>query len=290
MEDTPIYDEEGKRVQSYAGTHCELDSELHVKSTNQFYRARHFSARNLCSEEHWTKSGNMCAGQGIIGPISDVQHSSQFSDFDFESDLPYLDEDEHWEDEEWDDEDWEDWLDEMEIENEMDEAMAEMEEEERLAELEQESHSGRRADGKGRMLSRRQLKRDKTNTSQSYEENPHNGTKGGQTSRSPSVGYENLFFFTDNEYFHTSRYEYLTQKEPQKGFVFGLIVRDVENAHFDVIGDGLNTTILNSYHKDKSQNKNMDLIDHAQDLKNFRVLKNLGSRIYNVSPFLNNND
>jgi len=62
MADTPIYDEQGKRVQSYAGTHCELDSELHVKSTNQFYRARHFSARNLCSEEQWTQSGNLCAG------------------------------------------------------------------------------------------------------------------------------------------------------------------------------------------------------------------------------------
>ncbi len=135
------------------------------------------------------------------------------------------------------------------------------------------------------MLSLRQLKRDKTNTSESYDETPHNGTKGGQTSRSPSVGYENLFFFTDQEYFHTSRFEYLTQKEPQKGFVFGLIVRDVENAHFDVIGDGFNSTILSSYHKSKDQNKDLDLIDHAQDLKNFRVLKNLGSRIYNVSPF-----
>ncbi len=179
---------------------------------------------------------------------------------DIATDLPYLDEDEAWEEEEWDDEDWEEWLDQMEEEAEMDEMEAEWElemEEERLAQLEEESH------GVGRQLSRRKLKRNKTNTSESYEENPHNGTKGAQTSRSPSVGYENLFFFTDQEYFHTSRYEYLTQAEPEKGFVFGLITRDVENAHFDVISDNMNTTILNSYNRNKDQSKNLEVIDHA---------------------------
>ena len=33
---------------------------------------------------------------------------------------------------------------------------------------------------------------------------------------------ENLFFFTDQEYFESNRYEYIGQKEPSKGFVFGL--------------------------------------------------------------------
>ena len=37
---------------------------------------------------------------------------------------------------------------------------------------------------------------------------------------------ENLFFFTDNDKFRTSRYEYLKPAEDKRGFVFGLFVND----------------------------------------------------------------
>lgn len=40
---------------------------------------------------------------------------------------------------------------------------------------------------------------------------------------------ENLFFFTDQEYFESSRYEYIHQKERTKGFVFGLFVPPKED-------------------------------------------------------------
>ena len=59
-----------------AATHCELDSEFHVRQTGQIYKAQHFSARHLCSEEKYLANSNLCAGKHIIGPISDVQHTS----------------------------------------------------------------------------------------------------------------------------------------------------------------------------------------------------------------------
>ena len=40
------------------------------------YRPWHFSARNLCSDELYLKNSNLCASQGVIGPISDILHAS----------------------------------------------------------------------------------------------------------------------------------------------------------------------------------------------------------------------
>lgn len=57
-----------------AASHCEFDSEFHVSQTGQIYKAKHFSARNLCSDENYLKSSHLCAGKGLIGPISDVEH------------------------------------------------------------------------------------------------------------------------------------------------------------------------------------------------------------------------
>lgn len=36
--------------------------------------------------------------------------------------------------------------------------------------------------------------------------------------------FESLFFFTDQEFFSSIRYEYLSPKEPKKGFIFALFV------------------------------------------------------------------
>ena len=45
-----------------------------------------------------------------------------------------------------------------------------------------------------------------------------------EKNRKPEVANENLFFFTDQEYFSTTRFEYLSQKALSKGFIFGLFV------------------------------------------------------------------
>ena len=81
-----------------AATHCELDSEFHVRQTGQIYTASHFSARNLCSEERHLKNSNLCAGVGIIGPISDLQHTSN-KIVDREDEDMGLEEDENFEEE-----------------------------------------------------------------------------------------------------------------------------------------------------------------------------------------------
>jgi len=48
-----------------------------VLQTGQIYKAEHFSARSLCSAENYLQNSNLCAGEGIIGPISDIEHVSQ---------------------------------------------------------------------------------------------------------------------------------------------------------------------------------------------------------------------
>jgi len=60
-----------------AATHCELDSEFYVRQTGQMYKADHFSARKLCSPEKYLENPNLCASEGIIGPISDVKQTSK---------------------------------------------------------------------------------------------------------------------------------------------------------------------------------------------------------------------
>jgi len=134
-----------------ASTHCELDPEFHVRQTGQIYKAAHFSARNLCSEENHKKHSNLCAGVGIIGPISDLEHTSNKA-VDMQDEEMGLEEDEAFDSvdyvkmtpEEWlnkqadldadyddeDDEDWgeseydsEDYDDEDDYDDEYDEEM-----------------------------------------------------------------------------------------------------------------------------------------------------------------------
>lgn len=64
--------DEQKLIMDEAATHCELDPEFHVRQTGQIYKAAHFSARHLCSDDAHLNNSNLCAGIGIIGPISDL--------------------------------------------------------------------------------------------------------------------------------------------------------------------------------------------------------------------------
>jgi len=45
---------------------------------------------------------------------------------------------------------------------------------------------------------------------------------------------ENLFFFTEHDYFKSPRFEYLSPAEQTKGFVFGLFVQD-QNGSNDML-------------------------------------------------------
>lgn len=76
-EESPIFTDGHTKHQLSAATHCILDSELHVLKTGQIYKAEHFSARKLCDKQNFMANSNLCAGENIIGPISDRQHLTQ---------------------------------------------------------------------------------------------------------------------------------------------------------------------------------------------------------------------
>lgn len=105
-----------------ASTHCELDPEFHVRQTGQIYKAAHFSARNLCSEENHKKHSNLCAGVGIIGPISDLEHTSNKA-VDMQDEEMGLEEDEEFDDDGYATMSPEEWLNlqaELELDAEYD--------------------------------------------------------------------------------------------------------------------------------------------------------------------------
>ena len=85
-----------KAIMDKTATHCELDEEFHVLQTGQIYKASHFSARNLCSKDRYLKHSNLCAGIGIIGPISDLEHVSNKA-VDMKNEEMGLKEDQDWE-------------------------------------------------------------------------------------------------------------------------------------------------------------------------------------------------
>ena len=69
-----------ERFDGLAGTHCLVDDEFEVKTQSEqqaaIFRHDHFSARELCSgeDDKFKVNANMCASEGIIGPISDLIH------------------------------------------------------------------------------------------------------------------------------------------------------------------------------------------------------------------------
>ena len=78
----------------------------------------------------------------------------------------------------------------------------------------------------------------------------------------PTVSNENLFFFTDQEYFSTTRFEYLSQKALSKGFIFGLFEPELSlsNQSFkDIEGN----TYLNTYN---SEQTNLNPLKHINEL------------------------
>lgn len=61
-------------------------------------------ARKLCSEDNYLSNFNLCAGKNVIGPISDIEHTSKNkNDKSDEKGLEEDDDDDDWEDD--DDED-----------------------------------------------------------------------------------------------------------------------------------------------------------------------------------------
>ena len=45
-----------------------------MEETGSYFKAEHFSARSLCSADKYMSNSHLCAGENVIGPISDSEH------------------------------------------------------------------------------------------------------------------------------------------------------------------------------------------------------------------------
>ena len=93
---------------------------------------------------------------------------------------------------------------------------------------------------------------------------------------------ENLFFLTDQDLFKQTRYEYVSEKEPGIGFVFGLFnPMPMRDAEIDSMED-----LTKSYHYDSDGRKtSLNPISGDRKQYDYRMLKNLGSRILDVKAY-----
>ena len=223
--DHPIFKNGVKNdtMMTEAATACELDTELHVRQTGQIYKASHFKARTLCGKDVYMKNSNICAGEGIIGPISDVEHVSKIKadkapvddeydededwdaeDFEFDPDFEEMMKDDiefrNFFDDEFDDEeDFEDW-DEEDEEDYDEEDFSEFGDDFDPEDGEDEEDGGRRMLKSKNVNSPKGKKNSTPNVKKNivYGENDANEKHEKTKKRlEPKVGSENLFFFTD---------------------------------------------------------------------------------------------
>lgn len=289
-------------VSDEAASHCELDHELHVRQTGQIYKASHFSARNLCSAGNHLKNSNLCAGIGIIGPISDLQHTSEKRE-DARDEDEGLEEAQDLGDKMFrplSDEEWLALMDSIDVATDFDEEYDseeydseeydsedyDDEDEDSPWEGDDQGLTVKRLDDLGQ--NRRRVLKSQAKAAREAEEAKHKTYSetgvGGKTTAKLSeakLQNENLFFFTDYEEFESTRYEYLAPKERKKGFVFGLFVPAPEYGGID---SDQSPAVFSSYANQESVVDNMTLMSAKH---NFRELRNLGSRILDVRPFHN---
>ena len=95
------------------------------------------------------------------------------------------------------------------------------------------------------------------------------------------VTKENLFFFTDNDHFRSTRFEYTSEKNLEKGFVFGLMTPEPFSFESKTVSDLEGKKITSFSH----EGSNVDLLTNLNKMNNFRELKNLGSTLKDVRPY-----
>ena len=249
-----------------ASTYCAINEELIMrrksedkKQTVTKFTTSHFSAETLCSEDAdlFLENSHMCASKGIIGPISDLLHQVEYSDYFYDDETEnQLSEDQELEEEEFE-------LAYHPVLEDLFDAMGEDS---------QDPPVGRR--DRGRKLQaidnddqRRQLYAKRKAISEHTINSQHLK--------------ENLFFFTDNDFFKSPRYEYLSPAVPTRGFVFGLFVQDTESL-------AASAAAKQSFQAMNQLSSLQEVNAHGymEELKNFRVVKNLGRRVHSVHPFI----
>ena len=132
-EEIPIYAKDGEPLEESAATHCVLDEDLHELQNGLIFKAGHFKARKLCSGENFLNNYNLCAGEKIIGPISDIVNLGEPEQFDELTEQDFGSEDEDLFETEFKDiEEWlEDWDDDDDLFEEDKELSTSLEAEER---------------------------------------------------------------------------------------------------------------------------------------------------------------
>ena len=285
-------------------TYCEIEDEFLDPRANAFYRPSFFAASELCDQENdnYWQNPHLCAGKHIIGPISDLINidddredffaelfneklaSGDFDDvvsnpknfFDMEDDEAYkealrafFDDDELIPD----DLDENFYVDADDLDDDLlyDPTMlingeylnydsSDDENDENDEEDQADEGDGDRRNLKD--LKKTWLKRQK-------HVETHEPIKYDKKE-------ENLFFLSDNQYFSTTRFQYLQPHSPSRGYVFALFYQSEE-----VQADPIYSEAVKIKSKESLMSLNAETF--VKDLQNFRILKNLGRQIYQVS-------
>ena len=78
---------------------------------------------------------------------------------------------------------------------------------------------------------------------------------------------ENLFFFTDNDYFRSQRFEYLSPEAARKSFVFGLFVTDLVQNNTITMDTFTSAMTINTLDGEQTS---LDPMEHLSQIQNFR--------------------
>mmetsp|Transcript_32680 Transcript_32680/g.40469 ORF Transcript_32680/g.40469 Transcript_32680/m.40469 type:complete len:145 (+) Transcript_32680:1143-1577(+) len=97
-----------------------------------------------------------------------------------------------------------------------------------------------------------------------------------------TMANENLFFFTDQDYFRTTRFEFVSEKDAGVGFVFALLnPKPLRLEEIDAVSE-LSEIVVKEHGKEIAR---LDLLKDNKGQFDYRMLKNLGSRILDVKPY-----
>ena len=177
----------------------------------------------------------------ILGDFSDFEEDDDFNPDDFEE----FDDWDSGDDWDLDDEDWEDFFSEDELEWAKDQLAQKRQKDTKsgsaAADADDEDEDGRR------VLKASDVYEYDYETYLSYEEKGRYDTTEDEDDKQ-KMSRENLFFFADQDYFRSTRYEFMSAKNPGKGFVFGLFDPRPLDGDLDYSIDEIDgKTYLNSY-------------------------------------------
>ena len=215
-----------------------------------------------------------------------------FFNEDLEFDPEFFGDDEDWEaDDDWDlddDEEWEDFFTEEEMEQVKKSLIDKRKKVEESNEWIKKSvidKNKKKDDSKKRLLAKKKPETKKNDENETIMRYVDPGITDIDSDDEKKISDENLFFFTDNDFFRSSRFQYTSQGEQKKGFVFALFNAEPAFNDDEIAYENQNnkTNYLSSFHETEKQN--IDAFGNYKQILQYRTLKNLGSELKEVRPY-----